>query len=120
MGNKEKSVFTSNSNEKMNQRKSSNGPNLKGSKNVKTTVEQKNAIPEALKEVKSFLMAEMNKSGTKEIGNQNILYLKENQLISSEKKTFMNLTSGEVNDLKMLIRDVISEELDKRGLNNKI
>ena len=120
MGNKEKSVLTPNSNEKMDQRKSSNGLNLKGLKNVKTTVKQKNSIPETLEEVKSFLMAEMDKSGTKEISNQNILYLKEDQMISSGKKTFMNLTSGEVNELKILIRDVISEELDKRGLNKKI
>ena len=92
----------------------------KAQKNLKANTKQAKSIPDTLKEVENFLKIEIDKQGQIEVINQEILYLKEDQLISSSKSDFMALSSEEIVFLKRMIRDIVSEELDNRGLTSKI
>ena len=104
------------SNEKKDKIEIDNQRPNKGNKHEKQSIERETTIPETLKEVQNFLMAEIDKQDSKQTSKQNILFLTEDQLISSGKKSFADLTSEEMVVLKKLIRDVVSEELDNRGL----
>ena len=98
----------------------SNKRATKAQKNLKTNTDQEKSIPDTLKEVEDFLKIEIDKQGQIEEINQEILYLKEDQLISSSKSDFMALSSEEIVFLKRMIRDIVAEELDNRGLTSKI
>ena len=98
----------------------SNKRPTKAQKNLKANTKQEKSIPDTLKEVEDFLNTEIDKQGQIEVINQEILYLKEDQLISSSKNHFMALSSEEIVFLKRMIRDIVSEELDNRGLTSKI
>ena len=97
----------------------SNKRATKAQKNLKTNTKPEKSIPDTLKEVEDFLKIEIDKQGQIEEINQEILYLKEDQLISSSKNHFMALSSEEIVFLKRMIRDIVSEELDNRGLTSK-
>ena len=97
----------------------SNKQPTKAQKNLKASTKQEKSIPDTLKEVEDFLKIEIDKQGQIEEINQEILYLKEDQLISSSKSDFMALSSEEIVFLKRVIRDIVSEELDNRGLISK-
>ena len=98
----------------------SNKRAAKAQKNLKKNTNQEKSIHDTLKEVEDFLKIEIDKQGQIDETNQEILYLKEDQLISSSKSDFMALSSEEIVLLKRMIRDIVSEELDNRGLTGKI
>ena len=75
----------------------------KAQKNFKTNTHQEKSIPDTLKEVKDFLKIEIDKQGQIEETNQEILYLKEDQLITSDKSDFMALSSEDIVLLKRMI-----------------
>ena len=72
-------------------------------------------ITDALKEVETFLMKDMEVENQERDSDQSILYLTKDQLISNEKRNPISLSNDDVVKLKSIVREIVSEELDKRG-----
>ena len=92
---------------------------VKNKNNTNKNVKKEDSVPERLNAVNSFIVSELDKSEAKEIKKQNILFLKEEQLVSIKNNTISNLSAADMKELKIIIRDVVSEELDNRGLSDK-
>ena len=65
--------------------KQEKGETIKRQRSKKSVVHNEVSIPDALREVETFLMTEMQKSDQERDSDQSILYLTEDQLISNEK-----------------------------------
>ena len=96
--------------------KQEKGETIKRQRSKKSVVHNEVSIPDALREVETFLMTEMEKSDQESDSDQSILYLTEDQLISNEKSNPISISSDDLNELKSIVREIVSEELDKRGL----
>ena len=88
---------------------------IKHQRSKKSLVNNEVSITDALKEVETFLMTEMEKKNQERDSDQSILYLTKDQLISNEKRNPISLSNNDVVKLKSIVRQIVSEELDKRG-----
>ena len=88
---------------------------IKHQRSKKSLVNNEVSITDALKEVETFLMTEMEKKNQERDSDQSILYLTKEQLISNEKRNPISLSNDDVVKLKSIVRQIVSEELDKRG-----
>ena len=95
--------------------KQEKGETIKRQRSKKSVVHNEVSIPDALREVETFLMTEMQKSDQERDSDQSILYLTEDQLISNEKSNLISLSNDDLKELKSIVREIVSEELDKRG-----
>ena len=95
--------------------KQEKGETIKRQRSKKSAVHNEVSIPDALREVETFLMTEMEKSDQERDSDQSILYLTEDQLISNEKSNPISLPNDDLKELKSIVREIVSEELDKRG-----
>ena len=87
----------------------------KHQRSKKSVVNNEINITDALKEVQTFLMKEMEVKNQERDSDQSILYLTKDQLISNEKRNTISLSNDDVVKLKSIVREIVSEELDKRG-----
>ena len=87
----------------------------KHQRSKKSVVNNEVSITDALREVETFLMTEVEKKNQERDSDQSILYLTKDQLISNEKRNPISLSNDDVVKLKSLVREIVSEELDKRG-----
>ena len=70
--------------------------------------------------MKGFLNSEIDREDLKKSSAKNILYLQEDQIISSGKDNLREiLAANEFSALKRLIREVVSEELGNWERSNK-
>ena len=88
---------------------------IKHQRSKKSLVNNEISIKDALKEVETFLMKEMETKNQERDSDQSILYLTKDQLISNEKRNLISLSNDDVVKLKSIVREIVSEELDKRG-----
>ena len=87
----------------------------KHQRSKKSVVNNEINITDALKEVQTFLMKEMEVKNQERDSDQSILYLTKDQLISNEKRNPISLSNDDVVKLESIVREIVSEELDKRG-----
>ncbi len=86
----------------------------------KKNVEKEVDLSETLKEVEGFLKSEIDREDKKKVNVKTILYLQEDQMISSGRKNLSEiLMEDEFLALKKLIKEMVSEELDSRERSNK-
>ena len=100
--------------------KQETGETIKSQRSKKSVVKNEVSIPDALREVETFLMTEMEKNDQERDSNQSILYLTKDQLISNEKRNPTSLSNDDLKELKSIVREIVSEELDKRGFIKNI
>ena len=101
--------------QKQDKIKQETGETIKSQRSKKSVVKNEVSIPDALREVETFLMTEMEKNDQERDSNQSILYLTKDQLISNEKRNPTSLSNDDLKELKSIVREIVSEELDKRG-----
>ena len=87
----------------------------KGQRSRKGMAKNEKAIPDVITEVETFLATEIKKDDQKNESSKSILYLTEGHLISKEERNFIDLSSSDMLQLKSVIREIVSEELNKRG-----
>ena len=93
---------------------------VRSKKTEKENVEKELDLSATLEEVKGFLKSEIDREDLKKSNSKTILYLQEDQIISSEKNSLREiLAENEFSALKKMIRDVVLEELDNREKSNK-
>ena len=93
---------------------------VRSNKSGKENVEKELDLSATLEEVKGFLKSEIDREDLKKSSAKNILYLQEDQIISSGKDNLREiLAANEFSALKRLIREVVSEELGNWERSNK-
>ena len=65
-------------------------------------------------------MKEMEVKNQERDSDQSILYLTKDQLISNEKRNPISLSNDDIVKLKSIVREIVSEELDKRGFKKNV
>ena len=96
------------------------GGRVSGRGGRKKNVEKEVDLSETLKEVEGFLKSEIDREDKKKVNVRTILYLQEDQMISSGRKNLSEiLMEDEFLALKKLIKEMVSEELDSRERSNK-
>ena len=95
--------------------KQEKGETIKRQRSKKSVVNNEVSITDALREVETFLMKEMETKNQERDSDQSILYLTKDQLISNEKRNPISLSNDDVVKLKSIVREIVTEELDKRG-----
>ena len=96
------------------------GGRVSGRGGRKKNVEKEVDLSETLKEVEGFLKSEIDREDKKKVNVKTILYLQEDQMISSGRKNLSEiLMEDEFLALKKLIKEMVSEELDSRERSNK-
>ena len=103
-----------------NRVKQEKGETIKRQRSKKSIVNNVVSNPDALRDVETFLITEMEKSDQEIDSDQSILYLTKDQLISNEKRNPISLSNDDVVKLKSIVREIVSEELDKRGFKKNV
>ena len=75
---------------------------IKHQRSKKSVVNNEVCITDALREVETFLMTEMEKKNQERDSDQSILYLTKDQLISNEERNPVSLSNGDEVKLKSI------------------
>ena len=70
-----------------------------------------------IEKIENFVSKEVQKYEEDNLGSNNILYLKSDQLISKDFEKDQGTIQINLKELKKIIRDIVIEEIEKKGLN---
>ena len=70
-----------------------------------------------IEKIGNFVSKEMHKYEEDNLGSNSILYLKSDQLVSKDLEKDLGTIEINLKELKKIIRDIVIEEIEKKGLN---
>ena len=70
-----------------------------------------------IEKIENFVSKEMQKYEEDNLGPNSILYLKSDQLVSKDLERDLGSIQINLKELKKIIRDIVIEEIEKKGLN---
>ena len=77
----------------------------------------KKGLINKIEKIENFVSKELQKYEEDILGPNNILYLKSDQLVSKDSEKDLEKTHINLKELKKIIRDIVIEEIEKKGLN---
>ena len=104
-----------------NKNKKINNPTVspiqKGSKVFKSmgkSVNDKNDLSDKIEKIGNFVSNELHKFNEKDLDSNKILYLKSDQLVSKNPEKDLETNQVNLNELKIIIREIVLEEIEKK------
>ncbi len=104
-----------------NKQKKNNNPTvssakkkLRVSKSMGKSVNDKKDLSDKIEKIGNFVSNELHKFNEKDLDSNNILYLKSDQLVSKNPEKNLEINQVNLNELKIIIREIVLEEIEKK------